>query len=615
MTAQPTPNQQLLTRWAPFVYIHPDEIYLPASVTTLFNGAYLYQKDQQLFSPPLFSAPLGIDHLPKGSFNGDYSLYYPDQKNLIDLPDNSPLRGDPLVTLQPWGKELSASTAGCYGHVIPPTSTKTFTDLLYCFCAGYNGPSGLDGWAPVLGVHVGDWEHIVVRITQPTSEQPSVPLAIYYARHSTNDGAWYLPTQCSWVNLATGAVEAYDPSQTQQPIVYSALYSHASYPTAGRHSNPKWGHLASDHCSDKGPIWPTWQTVVDCGAISDPAPGQEWIGYCGRWGNKMGADIWDEGPETPSFQSWWNFFTPPSYPWVSHSQIGNNTLSNQRPGLATVGTTVYCVFAGLDPKLNFLTFSNGQWSHPQVVLDGSKANGGGGVAMAALGSQIVIVFNPGGQYATLQMATYDTTTATWAGPTNTNISSNSGAALTERDGVLFLAALDPPQGDPDDGSAISIYFYTNGDWEPIVGGPQAISCVEPSLATYNGVLYCAWVSVGNNQLYWSSSSNGYQNWSPPQSMSNNKTGNGPALLQFRYDDNFDILFCFYQGLKNNFDYTVFDGDQWSLYAQVSGYEAIAGPAVTICGDQLVGVYVGESEGNALYSFTLPAIHQRGPRQG
>jgi hypothetical protein len=55
---------------------------------------------------------------------------------------------------------------------------KTFIDLLYCFCAGYNGPSGFDGWLPAFGVHVGDWEHIVVRITQPTATAPSVPLAI-----------------------------------------------------------------------------------------------------------------------------------------------------------------------------------------------------------------------------------------------------------------------------------------------------------------------------------------------------------------------------------------------------------------------------------------------------
>jgi hypothetical protein len=609
MTAQPTPNQQLLTRWAPLVYIHPEETYLPASVMTLLNGAYLYEKDQPIANPPL-----AISQLPTGpTFNGDYSLYYPDQKNWKDLPADSPLRGDPLVNLNIWGKELSASQAQCYGHVIPPTTSKTFTDLLYCFCAGYNGPSGLDGWLPAAGVHVGDWEHVVVRVTQPTGGQPSVPLALYYARHGTNDGEWYQPTQCYWVNPATGVVGAYDPSQTQQPIVYSAWYSHASYPTAGRHSNPTWKHAASDHCSDKGPIWPTWQTVVDCGTVSNPTPGQEWIGYCGRWGNKKGPLITEEGPETPSFQIWWNFFVPPSYPWVSHSKIGNNTLSNQRPGLATVGSTAYCAFTGLDPKLNFLTFSNGQWSHPQIILEQSRASSG--IAMAAMGSQIVIVFNPGGQNPILQMATYDTTTLNWSGPQSTTISSNSGAALTEHKGTLFLAVLDPPQGAADNGSYISIYYYANGSWERTLGVPQAITCTEPSLATYNGVLYCAWVGVGDNQLYWSSSPTGYQSWSPMQPMSNNKTGSGPGLQQFRYDDNFDILFCFYQGLGNNFDYTVFDGDQWSLYAQVSGFEAIAGPAVTVCSDQLVGVYVGESEGNALYSFTLPAVHQRGPRQG
>jgi hypothetical protein len=74
-----------------------------------------------------------------------------------------------------------------------------------------------------------------------------------------------------------------------------------------------------------------------------------------------------------------------------------------------------------------------------------------------------------------------------------------------------------------------------------------------------------------------------------------------------------MLFCFYQGLHNNLDFSVFDGNQWSIYAQVSGFETNAGPSLDVYNDQLVCVYVGTSSGNALYWCTLSAVHQRGPR--
>jgi hypothetical protein len=135
------------------------------------------------------------------------------------------------------------------------------------------------------------------------------------------------------------------------------------------------------------------------------------------------------------------------------------------------------------------------------------------------------------------------------------------------------------------------------------------------LAAFHGALYCAFVGAGSNQLYWTSSRGGAGAWSAPAPMGSNKTNSGPALQRFRFDDNFDTLFCLYQGLNDNLDFTVFDGDQWSQYAQVSHFQASCGPALTVSNDQLVSVYVGTSSGNAIYGATLAAIHSRVPRSG
>ncbi|WCJ38219.1 hypothetical protein M5689_019292 [Euphorbia peplus] len=189
---------ELIQHYGPTVFFHPDEIYLPSSVSWFFkNGAVLYKAGDSTGEP--------IDgngsNLPAGGSN--------DREFWIDLPND-----DTRDTV----KHGNLESAKLYIHV-KPAEGGTFTDIvMWVFCP-FNGPARLK-LGPVnlalgkIGQHVGDWEHFTLRICNFTGELWSV----YFSQHS--GGKW---------------VEAYDLEYIEgnKPIVYSSKSGHASYPRAG----------------------------------------------------------------------------------------------------------------------------------------------------------------------------------------------------------------------------------------------------------------------------------------------------------------------------------------------------------------------------------------------
>ncbi|CAD6499840.1 BgTH12-03946 [Blumeria graminis f. sp. triticale] len=86
-----------------------------------------------------------------------------------------------------------------------------------------------------FGNHIGDWEHSLIRF------QDGVPKAVFFSAHS--GGLAY-----AWkaVEKAKG--------REKRPILYSAVGSHAMYPTAGRHPYILPFGLLAD-LTDRGPLW------------------------------------------------------------------------------------------------------------------------------------------------------------------------------------------------------------------------------------------------------------------------------------------------------------------------------------------------------------------------
>ena len=106
-----TQMEDLFRAYAPYLYLHPDEEYLPSSVDWFFsNGALLYKKGEE--SRPVRIEPDGAN-LPMG---GD-----PDGSYWIDLPADK--GGQDRVS------QGDIASAEAYVHFKPGVENGTFTDI------------------------------------------------------------------------------------------------------------------------------------------------------------------------------------------------------------------------------------------------------------------------------------------------------------------------------------------------------------------------------------------------------------------------------------------------------------------------------------------------------
>jgi len=201
-----------------------------------------------------------------------------------------------------------------------------YVDLIYFFYYPYNrGKEVLD---TVWESHVGDWEHVTVRLMWVYDEQTGwsvQPVQMYLSAHSF--GGIY-----DW--------EAIPKTNDTHPIVYSAWGSHGVWLTPGEHDYDEVCHIFG--CEDltdwtsEGTAWDTWNYVEafdynakqelggstwplwmsddftnpgTCGDPSNPACGPIY-----RWGN-MANECWSDpigqcllttGPTGPVSKGVWS---------------------------------------------------------------------------------------------------------------------------------------------------------------------------------------------------------------------------------------------------------------------------------------------------------------------
>lgn len=210
------PRHEALLTYAPRVWLHSDEAYFPSSVEFAFanmtrfvggDGNYWIRSTEGLESPS--------DTLP--FFAGD-------------------LDGAPVY----------AFYADKGGDVV---------DLVYFFWYPYNrGKSVVD---TIWGNHVGDWEHITVRL-QRGQDQSLTPVQAYLSAHSF--GGVY-----EWAEI--------ERFEETHPVVYSAWGSHGVWKDPGDHvymtiGEEVWGVCVSIVCTDlvdetnAGIAWDTWERLA-----------------------------------------------------------------------------------------------------------------------------------------------------------------------------------------------------------------------------------------------------------------------------------------------------------------------------------------------------------------
>ncbi|XP_019191977.1 PREDICTED: uncharacterized protein LOC109186445 [Ipomoea nil] len=250
--------EALIQTYSPRIYFHPDDEFLPSSVTWFFqNGALLYTKGQE--SSPVAVQP-GGENLPQGGDN--------DGAYWLDLPLTDPDRV----------KQGNLQNSICYIHVKPMLGA-TFTDLVVWVFYPFNGPARaklvfLTLKLGKIGEHVGDWEHVTLRISNFNGELKRV----YFSEHSK--GRW----------LSAAAVELQDGNK---PVVYSSLHGHATYSSPGLVlQGGKDIGIRDD--MEKGDVYMDTAasfSVVSAEYLGSVVVESPWLNFAREWGPKTTYDL------------------------------------------------------------------------------------------------------------------------------------------------------------------------------------------------------------------------------------------------------------------------------------------------------------------------------------
>lgn len=265
LNAMPNADQikALIQSYSPIIYFHPDEEYFPSSVEWFFrNGALLYKKGEE-------TKPVAIDatgsNLPQGGTNdGEY---------WIDLPVENGAKERV--------KKGDLSDAIAYFHV-KPMFGGTFTDIAIWLFYPFNGPAKakvefLNISMGKIGEHVGDWEHVTLRISNYNGELKSM----YFAQHSK--GVW---VDASELEFGGG----------NKPVAYASLHGHASYTKPGLvlQGNGSIG-IRNDSGKSKFVMDAGARVaVVDAGYLGAVYVAPPWLDYQREWGPKKSYDVDDE---------------------------------------------------------------------------------------------------------------------------------------------------------------------------------------------------------------------------------------------------------------------------------------------------------------------------------
>ncbi|XP_019153392.1 PREDICTED: uncharacterized protein LOC109149839 isoform X1 [Ipomoea nil] len=254
--------EALFREYSPVVYFHPEETYLTSSVNWYFaSGALLYTQGDE--SNPVAVNPDG-ENLPQGGSNdGTYWL---------DLPVDE--------TAKETVKKGDLKSTEVYLHVKPMLGG-TFTDIVVWLFYPFNGPATaklgiLNIPLGRTGEHIGDWEHLTLRISNFTG----VLYRMYFSAHSS--GAW----------VDTRDLEFSDGGN--KPVAYASRNGHANYSAPGVVLQGPNDEIGIRNDTAKSNL------VLECGAkysvvaapesVVEPA----WLNYRRKWGPHITYELKEE---------------------------------------------------------------------------------------------------------------------------------------------------------------------------------------------------------------------------------------------------------------------------------------------------------------------------------
>eukprot|EP00794_Sanderia_malayensis_P011089 gene11089-12257_t len=286
--------------WAPMIYLAAGEIYKPSSVDFFLPHVKMVRSNGR----SLQQYNLNAYNLQTGASN-----YY--------LTSKTRLRYHTSTFW--WMKGQNPSHVPIYTLYRTFTqSGKTVKDFVYWAFFPYNRGKGVClggatggfciGKCKSFGNHVGDWEHVTVRLV---NDKPS---AMYIGAH--NFGGTFLWN--SGLKTFAKGNDRVKFSSDGHPIVFCAYGSHGFW-TKNKESvykKIKNGEKLTDYTST-GTIWKTWNNLqlIHYKRNGGYTGRHTWLNYKGRWGNKKsGCGIFgiyekianecirNSGPTSPNYK-------------------------------------------------------------------------------------------------------------------------------------------------------------------------------------------------------------------------------------------------------------------------------------------------------------------------
>ena len=255
--------EALLHTYSPWVYFHSDEIYLPSSVDWFFgNGALLYKKGEE--SKPAPIEPTG-SNLPQGGSN--------DGAYWLDLPVDEGAKERV--------KKGDLGNSQVYVHIKPMLGA-TFTDIAIWVFYPFNGPAKakvemVNVPLGKIGEHVGDWEHVTLRVSNFNGELQRV----YFSEHS--GGTWVDAPELEFQN-------------GNKPVAFASLNGHAFYSKPGLVLQGSKGIGIRNDSEKSNLVMDTGlsYSVVSADYLGSAVVEPPWLNYCREWGPKLSYDLAEE---------------------------------------------------------------------------------------------------------------------------------------------------------------------------------------------------------------------------------------------------------------------------------------------------------------------------------
>ena len=266
-------GSDLLKKYAPVLYFHPEEKVFPWGINSMLNNADLKRlRNNQKALMPLS---------PNDLISNNSDKLYLDLRNIVPYYDT--------VTTQHNLDELFGNLSfRVYGRQIDPHKNSTHLVLQYWLFYPFNH------W---YNDHEGDWELVQIRYAKDKHE----------------------PDQLTTSHHHSGSVIAWDKVSKikgTHPKIFVAKGGHGNWPTSGNHAVGKmWRQVGifRDNTSENGmvlypgDITDTVEAKKQKYTLEDISdlPRSSWIYWNGRWGDVKVLFWGSKGPESPGVQDKW----------------------------------------------------------------------------------------------------------------------------------------------------------------------------------------------------------------------------------------------------------------------------------------------------------------------